>query len=417
MERPKTRQIITSILALTFARLMINIGRRFPYPFLPALSRQMSVPLSSVQNVVAAYAGVGIASPLFGPLSEQYGRKRMLLSTLVLMTGASLFGALLPQFAVFAGVMLAFSVAKMIFDPAMWAYLGDIIPYRRRGAVLGFTELAWAGALIIAAPTAGLLLGASGSVLAAEALLESVHASPINGLLRDSSGLQRIFLALTGANLLALLGVWLYVPSDAPHQTITSRIITPLTSWRILRRYPAGLGALVFSLLFAMANEMFFINYGAWMEISFELVLAALGAVTVVIAIAEVTGEFLVIGIADRLGKRRLTLIGTGISSLIYVLMPGLTFSLPVALVGLFVLFVFVETAIVASIPLFTEVIPDARAVMMSSNAGAHALGRLTGAMFGGLVYSVTGSFVVVGILAAGIGLGALIALWWMVHE
>ena len=165
------------------------------------------------------------------------------------------------------------------------------------------------------------------------------------------------------------------------------------------------------------ANEIFFINYGVWMEESFGLVLAALGAVTTVIAIAEISGEFVVIGIADRVGKRPLTILTTGVAAACYVVLPSLSESLPLTLVGLFVLFLCVETSIVASIALFTEVLPDARAVMMSANVGAHSLGRLTGGTLGGLLYASDVNFVTMGLLAAGIGATATVCLWIMVPE
>ena len=100
-----------------------------------------------------------------------------------------------------------------------------------------------------------------------------------------------------------------------------------------------------------------------------------------------------------------------------YLLLPFLAFSLPLAMVGLFVMFFFVEVAIVSSIPLFTEIMPDARAVMMSGNVGAHALGRMVGASLGGTLYAATGSFPFLGATALVIGLVAAFMLWRFVHE
>ena len=45
---------VTELATLTFARLIINMTRRFPYAFLPEISRQLGVSLDSVQNVMAA---------------------------------------------------------------------------------------------------------------------------------------------------------------------------------------------------------------------------------------------------------------------------------------------------------------------------------------------------------------------------
>jgi predicted MFS family arabinose efflux permease len=386
----KKNNIVLSILTLTFARLVINMGRRFPYPFLPEIARELSVPLDSVASVMAANAGIGIVSPLLGPVSERYGRKRVILGSLSFMAMAAIAGASMPQFWLFAVVMLAFGVGKMMYDPAMQAYIGDRVPYARRALAIGTTELSWAGALFIAAPIAGRLL--------------------------EVANLQAVFAGLAAVIVAALLVVVIFLPADHPTGE-ARKVVTPLDSWRLMRENPAALGAMSFSLLLVMANEIFFINYGAWMEASFDLVLAALGTVTIVIAVAEVSGEFTVIGLADRLGKRRLTLIGTAVSSLIYVLLPHLTFSLPISLAALFVLFFCVEIAVVASISLFTEVLPEARSVMMSSNVGAHSLGRLTGALLGSRLYELTHSFPVTGLIAMVIGLGSLAIFWRFVQE
>ena len=166
-----------------------------------------------------------------------------------------------------------------------------------------------------------------------------------------------------------------------------------------------------------IANEIFFINYGAYMEATFGLPLTALGTVTIVIAVAEVCGEFAVIGLADRFGKRRVALIGVGVSSLGYVLLPALSFSLPLTLALVFLIFLAFESAIVASLPLFTEILPDARAIMMSSYVGAGSLGRLVGGAFGGWLFVTLGNFGVISAIATAIALGSWFLLWRFVHE
>jgi MFS transporter, DHA1 family, inner membrane transport protein len=385
------KALITSLLVLTVTRLIINMTRRFAYPFAPAIGRQLDVPLTSVQCVMALQSGAGISSPFFGTLSERFGRKRVMLGALTLITLAALFGALLPQFWVFAWVMITLGAGNMIFLPTMQAYLGDRVPYRRRALAIGTTELSWAGSLVIIAPLAGFLL--------------------------ETSGLQLVFAVMAAACFGALLLVWSFIPPDPPATTNLPRATNPLLAFRILSRSRAGLGAVGFTLLHTMANEIFFINYGVFMELSFALVLASLGAATTVIAAAEVCGEFVVIGLADRFGKRRLALLGVAVSSISYLILPLLTFHLGAGLAGLFVMFFCVEMAIVSSISLFTEIMPDARAVMMSGNVGASALGRVTGAGLGGLLYALTGNFIIIGVITMGIGLLAVFMMWRFVQE
>lgn len=411
-DRPVLARIV---LSLTFSRLIVNITRRFPYAFLPTIARQFGVPLSGVQNVLAVQAGVGAASPLFGSLSERYGRKRVILAMLALLVIASLLGILLPTFSIFAGVMIAYGISKMIFDPAVQAYIGDRVPYNRRGMAMGFVEFSWAGALLISAPITGILLGLS-VIIIPDSLLNGGFGF-IPTLTWQPTGIQAVFLAIAIMGAVASLIVWIWVPGDAPAKNATLNIITPLDTLRLMRGNPAALGAVLSAFLLSTANEIFFINYGAWMESSFDLALAALGTVTIVIAAAEIGGEASVIGLSDRIGKRRMAIIGGIGSTICYILLPGLNFSLVAALIVLFIMFLFVEIGIVAAIPLYSEIMPEARAVMMSGVMGAAAGGRLVGAVLGSVIYALFANFIVIGVVATLIGAASVFILWRYVHE
>ena len=75
-------------------------------------------------------------------------------------------------------------------------------------------------------------------------------------------------------------------------------------------------------------------------------------------------------------------------------------------------MFISIEASIVASFPLFTEILPDARAVMMSANMGAHSLGRVSGAALGALIYKFSaGNFLLIGLLAGALGFVAFVVM------
>jgi predicted MFS family arabinose efflux permease len=387
----KKKSLITTVFVLTFARFTINMTRRFMYPFVPAISGQLNVSVQSIQALISAQASVGLLSPIFGTISERYGRRQTIVAALAIMVLALFIGVVYLNFWVFAAVMITVGVMKIIYDPAVQAYLGDRIPYNRRGLALGTMELSWAGALIVIGPLAGFLLA--------------------------RHGLQSLFIWFVVMSLVAWVLVWRFLPADRGDRETSVQSVSIIEGFRVLRRNRAGLGAMGFSLFFVIANEIFFINYGVWMDVSFDLTLEDLGFATTVIAAAEVIGEFIVIGFADRVGKRNMALVGTACASMIYLILPHLVFSLTTALIGLFVLFIFVEVAIVSSIPLFTEIIPDARAVMMSGNISAHSLGRLIGGALGGLIYAWIGNFALMGGISMLMGLGACLLMWRFIAE
>lgn len=396
----KPRNPLIDTIVLTTARLGVNAARRFAYPFQPAISRELGVSIETVQNVTALQAGIGVTSPLFGVLAERYGRKRVMLGAMLLMVCAAAIGVAVPTFGVYLVVMLLFGFGKMIFDPAMQAYIGDRVPYERRGMALGIAELSWAGSLILFAPIAGWLF--------------------------EVSTLRAVFAAL-GLTLFGFaLLVWRVIPADPRSEQAGTDDAqaetqgfkrTTLAIARLIVSNPAALALLGFAVCVSASNEVLFINYGTFMERSFQLQPAELGLLTTVIAAAEVCGEVLVIGISDRFGKRRLAMIGAVIASLAYVLLPQLSSALWLTLVGIFVMFFAVETAIVSAIPLYTEVVPQARSAMLASALGAASLGRLVGSLLGSRLYSATQDFDLIGIVALVIGLTAAVLLAVFVRD
>lgn len=380
-----------SILLLTLSRLFIDMTRRFVYPFVGPIATQLGVSPAAIQNVLASQAGIGLTTPLFGTLAERYGHKRVILLSVVGMALAGLLGAALPVFSVWAFVMVCFGFGKVIFNPTMQAYLGNLIPYNQRGRAMGIVELSWASSLFIVAPLAGFVL--------------------------ERSSMQALFLIFSGLLMLVAIAGWVYLPADEAIDKKKRSSRQLLADWGVILQSPVAMGALLFSLTLVGANELFFINYGLYMEAAFDLPLTALGTVTIVIAAAEALGEVIVITIADRFGKRPLALVGALGAAVTYFTLPHFSDNLPMTLAALFVMFMCVETAIVSSFPLFTEILPNAKAIMMSANGAAHALGRMGGAALGGAIYAASGDFMLTGTLAFSVGLVAFVMMWVAISE
>jgi len=86
-----------SILWLTFAGASSPFGFNFIGPVLPALQAEFALPAAQVQWLVSVYSlMLGLGQLLMGPISDAYGRRRVLLGGLMLMTLGSL-GAMLAQ--------------------------------------------------------------------------------------------------------------------------------------------------------------------------------------------------------------------------------------------------------------------------------------------------------------------------------
>jgi predicted MFS family arabinose efflux permease len=165
-----------------------------------------------------------------------------------------------------------------------------------------------------------------------------------------------------------------------------------------------------------MANDNLFVVYGFWLERSFALELVAIGTATTVIGMAELIGEGLTAAIADRLGLKRAVAIGLMLTVLSYALLPVVGKTLPLALAGLFVIFLTFEFTVVTNISLVTEVVPKARATLLSASAATSGIGRVIGALVAGPVWMWGGLPATSLVSAALCSLSLICFLWGLRH-
>ncbi len=381
-QAPRPRLVLALSVAV-LGRLLLNTARRFPYPFAPVLARGLGVPLPAVTSLIAVSQATSFLSPVFGPLGDRWGQRSLMLGGLALLAAGMLgAGAWGTYGAVLVGIFLA-GLGKSVFDPAVQAYVGEQVPYRRRGLAIGLVELSWSGAALLGIPAVGLLIAGLG------------WRSP--------------FLVLGGLAVLAALALARALPRGraAGGRTLGLRW---REGWALLGREPAAVAALAFGFFLSAANDNLFVVYGAWLEGAFGLGVAALGAATAAIGAAEVGGEVLTALAADRVGLRRAVLGGTALAAAGYGLLPLASGSFPAALAGLFGVFLAYEFAIVASFSLMTEVLPGARATMLSAYVAALGAGRVVGALAGGPLW-LLGGLPATGLVSAGLTLLACACL------
>ncbi|MCJ7825138.1 MAG: hypothetical protein MUP44_09585, partial [Anaerolineales bacterium] len=73
-----------SLIVFTFSRMVLNTGFRMVYPFITVFARALGVEVSAIALAVTARSSLGLAGPLLGNLGDSIGRKRAMLSGLLL---------------------------------------------------------------------------------------------------------------------------------------------------------------------------------------------------------------------------------------------------------------------------------------------------------------------------------------------
>jgi predicted MFS family arabinose efflux permease len=379
-------QLTLSIVVTTLCRLVLNTARRFAYPFAPALSRGLGVPLTAITSLIAVNQATSVLGLFFGPVADRLGYRLMMLTGMALLAGGMFAGGFFPFYGVILVALFLAGLGKSIFDPALQAYISERVPFHRRGLAIGILEFAWAGSTLLGIPLIALLIG---------------HL-----------GWRAPFFVMGGLGILGILALNLLIEKTGPQTTSTPSLSVFRGAWQQLLQERAALGALFYAFWISVANDNLFVVYGAWLEKEFSLSIVALGFGTGIIGIAELAGESLTATLADRLGLKRSVIGGLTACVICYGILPFLGQTLSMALAGLFMVFLTFEFTIVTSLSLFTELVPKSRATMMASYLALAGIGRVVGALIGGPIW-LAGGILATTLVSAAISGLALASLLW----
>ncbi len=335
-----------------FIRIVLSTSQRMVYPFLAVFARGLGISVAQLSYALTSRGLIGFISPFLAPVSDKYGRKAGMLTGLGVFIVGNAIVVIRPSLFTF---ILATSLVVLgidIYLPAIYSFVSDKVDYERRGRVLALIEMGWALSFVLGIPAAGFLI--------------------------ESYGWLAPFPALALMGLLMFGITWKLVPDhDKPAGSEQNNLWSGIV--RVLR-HPTALAMLGSGFFLAFANEVVSLYFGVWLENSFQLQVAALGAASAVIGFAELSGETLTAGLVDRIGKKTATIIGLVLNGIFALLLPWLGQTLPGAYVGLFLFYLTFEFSIVCSLPLATEIMPEARAALLGLDVMVFAFGRMLAA-------------------------------------
>ncbi|MCP2164113.1 MFS transporter [Goodfellowiella coeruleoviolacea] len=199
------------VVVLAFAGLGSSLVQSLVIPLLPILPAKLNATSSAVSWMVTATLIAGaIATPLFGRLGDQFGKRRMLLVALAaLVAGSALCGVSTSLPVLIAG--RALQGVAMAAIPLGISIIGTELPRDRRGG----------GIALISAT-----LGVGGAV-----------GLPLSGLIAEQWDFHVLFWLCAVVALLALTAVWFVVPEsgtgspgrvDVPGAVLLAVVLTAL---------------------------------------------------------------------------------------------------------------------------------------------------------------------------------------------
>ena len=272
------RHIRIQVILLTIIRWVTATTLRMVYPFLPVFARGLGVSITTISSAVGLRSLIGGLSPLLSTISDRYSRRTgMLLGVGIFILGCVLV-FIFPTFPVFIIALCLNSLGAFVYLSAIQAYIGDKVPYEQRGTIIGVIEISWSLCFILGVPAIGLLIGHFGWLSPFPVLALMVTSLPPY--------------------------CFVFCPMNQPQPNA-------------LTKSPNAMIALAMNLALGFFADVIYIVFGVWMEDSFSLNIAALGAVSAVIGFSELLGAILTTAPTDKLGKKRAIAIGVSLHGLV----------------------------------------------------------------------------------------------------
>jgi predicted MFS family arabinose efflux permease len=368
------------LVLFTSIRAVFNTMHRMIYPFLGVFARGLGVNITDLSLALTARSVIGTFGPFVATVADRRGRKFGMLLGLGVFAGGVAVVVFWPTLLGLTIALIMSTMGKYIFDPGMQAYIGDRVPYERRGLAIAITEFGWSLAFIVGIPLMGFIIARNGWMAPFPLLM------------------------VLGALAFALL--FFALPRD-DHQPDPDA--TVFSNMRLVLMTVPALAGLSIGLWASAGNEVVNLIFGVWLEDAFALKIAALAGASAVIGLSELAGEGMVALFVDRIGKHRAVAMGLVANSGAALLLSVLGRTPTGALVGLFLFYITFEFTLVSLIPMMTEVLPEARATVMAFNVSALSLGRAIGAPLAPFLYHY--GFPIVTIGAVIFNIFALLAL------
>lgn len=299
MLRPGTFALTALLAALTAVG---PLSTDMYLPSLPDIAHEFHASTPQVQLTLSAFLiGFAVGQIVYGPVSDRYGRKPVLLAAVGLFCAASL------------ACTLSTSIEMLIAARAAQALGGSGAVVLTRAVVRD----------LYSGVRAGRELSLIGSVMALAPVLAPIGG----GALQTVFGWQAIFVVLVAAGAIAMTITWTLLPETLAKPTMNGAPVSMLRSYRIVlssRVYLAylGLGSFSYAGLFAWLSGASFV-----LQNLYGLTPFVFGVVFAIGAVGYMVGTTIAARVVARLGLDRVAGLGSAMLAI-----GGLLMSLSVAL-------------------------------------------------------------------------------------
>jgi predicted MFS family arabinose efflux permease len=301
------RKIVACLFFILFMGVADN---QILSPLLPNIRSFFSKSSSDMGILISAYSFCsGISVLLWGPISDLIGRKKGLLSGLIVFSFGSLCSYAAGNFSILLMGRIITGMGASMLSLNVISYVADFFPYQNRG---------WAMGSVFSSYFAALILGV-----------------PLGSWFGDRFGWNSVFGVMGVIAILLFVITQIFLPQLEP----PSRTQYKNSALEIVQQYgrflkiPSNLGAL-FSSLFTSAGITGFMSFlGVWLFDAFGIPGRKAGLVFLVSGAAALIASPYAGTLSDRIGKRRQFIYSCTAMAVILLILPNMHWGWPLFMV------------------------------------------------------------------------------------
>ncbi|MGE6598947.1 MFS transporter [Bacillus proteolyticus] len=362
-------------------------------PLLPAITETISMPDGSGGLLITIYAlCYGITAPLFGPMSDRVGRKRMIIMGFVIFSISTFCTGIARNFEMLLLFRGLTGLSGAMIMPSIFALVGDKVTYESRGKAMGTIMGAMVGSTVIGVP--------------------------IGAFLSEVGNWQWTFYSIGLLTLFITLLVNQLLENEKPRDEVRVSITkTLIASLKIVLVNVSVLFALLATFLWTIGLHGMFSYIGVYYGNNFGLSVGEIGIVIFLAGIGSVAGNIFGGKLADKVGKRNVVSIASIVASISVMIFSLSIENLAIAITVHIIWSLFIGFGQASLTALISELKPAVRGTVMALNSSAMYIGMTIASGAASLAVSNGLPFSSLGIMCAIASLLVLPIVYALVKE
>ncbi|MEH7460277.1 MFS transporter [Bacillus pseudomycoides] len=378
---------------LAIVAFFIGMDSLVVSPLIPDIAKSTATPMEKGGWLITSYAlFYGLTAPFFGPISDKFGRKQMIVTGMLIFSIGTFCTGLTQDFNTILVFRALTGLSGAMIMPSIFALIGDKIPYKMRGMAMGMIMGAMVGSTVLGVP--------------------------IGAFLTSVGNWQWTFY---GIGILALLVAFIVIgmlPKTPPtNQIQVSAPVAMISAIKTAFTNSSVFFALLSTFLWTVSLQGMFSYIGVYYKENFDFSVEKTGMVIFFAGAGSIIGNVIGGKLSDKIGKKAVVSIATIIAAVGVVSFSLLTDHVIAAMIAHVLWSTSIGFGQSSLTALISELSPKVRGTVMALNSSAMYIGMMFASAGASWLLVRGQSFLAIGILCAIASFLVLPIVYFLVKE